>query len=243
MPLTPITDEEKPLILALKAKNEKFDDFSDEDCVKFLRAKEKNVDDAAEMLAEHLTWLHKWKPSTITTDDIKNALPNGSIRYLGKAKSGSLVILCDARYWRPEKYDSDENIRYFAFWVNHLTKMMDGPTGQIITIFDQSEFSLSQTTYVNYDLEYVSIAQNHFPESLELAYVLNGSTFFEIVWKIVSPLLRERTTSKIKFLSGDEVAPGLLEIIDASVLPKAYGGNAELPPMPNLPGVENVQYE
>jgi len=240
MPIIPISDNEKPLIAALKTKNNSFEDFTDEQLVKFLRARDGDVEKAAEMLTVHLAWLKEWKPTTITVDEIKNALVNGGWRFVGKSKTGSPVILISAGEWKPENYSQQENEKYLAFWVNKIFQMVDSPLTQCILIFDQTESSIAHTQYIGYSSDLCDVGQNQYPEVLERAYFLNGGAVFETAWKLIAPLLNERTSAKIQFVSGDDIAPTLLKVIDESVLPTRYGGKAELPPKPNLPGVPNV---
>ena len=70
------------------------------------------------------------------------------------------------------------------------------------------------------------IAQARYPERSYRIYILNVPTWFNVIFKVVKPLLDEVTLAKIKiYRHGFE--EDLLEHIDAKTLPVKYGGEYE----------------
>ena len=77
----------------------------------------------------------------------------------------------------------------------------------------------------------VHLLQDHYPERLGVVYVVNMPWAFRAAWRIILPLLDERTKSKIVVL-GTEFAQ-LQNIVPKDQLEKAYGGLHEAYPTPD----------
>lgn len=73
----------------------------------------------------------------------------------------------------------------------------------------------------------LSILMNNYPERLGCAVLLDAPAAFSILFKMVSPLMNERTKSKLKFASGkkEDKLKTLSEYIDADQLQEEYGGS------------------
>ncbi|KAH9381181.1 hypothetical protein HPB48_003158 [Haemaphysalis longicornis] len=72
-----------------------------------------------------------------------------------------------------------------------------------------------ETQYVIMDFENFSLRQ---------VYSWQVPSFFPTLWKMVRPLLTERTVSKVAIYGKDGWKPALLEFVDASRLPEYWGG-------------------
>lgn len=70
------------------------------------------------------------------------------------------------------------------------------------------------------------IDQDYFPEHLGHMYIINAPFIFRSIWSLVKPLLDERTVKKISFL-GSNYQQVLLEAIPSENLPRQYGGSSE----------------
>jgi hypothetical protein len=66
--------EELEGIAELK-KNEKFAGLDDHTFVRFLRARNNNIDDTTTMLLAYMEWRERVKPDQVTMEDLPNALP------------------------------------------------------------------------------------------------------------------------------------------------------------------------
>lgn len=72
----------------------------------------------------------------------------------------------------------------------------------------------------------VTILQNHYPECAGRTIIINAPRVFSIAWSFVKPMLDEKTVSKISIFGTDKEAysAALLEIVDANQLPALFGG-------------------
>jgi len=75
----------------------------------------------------------------------------------------------------------------------------------------------------------ITVLQDHFPESLKRAFVVNTNIAFQAMMKLVQYLLSKRTTRKMFILGCDEsMKKTLLSCIPSEVLPTKYGGTCEI---------------
>lgn len=54
--------------------------------------------------------------------------------------------------------------------------------------------------------------------------IVNAPSWFSLIWKIIKPLVNERTRKKVRIVSKSETYKTLLEFIDPANIPKCYGG-------------------
>ena len=68
-------------------------------------------------------------------------------------------------------------------------------------------------------------AQNHYIERCNRVFIINVPLFFNLAWKVIAPLLSQRTRDKIKIL-GNKFKSELLNCISEENLPSEYGGRS-----------------
>ena len=128
----------------------------------------------------------------------------GAIRLAGKAKDGRPVVMIQARYYWPRLIEDNIQIVYFfTFYVDAVCRMAE-QAGQetFFAISDLEGFSMA-----NFSLQQIKIAisilQNHYPERLGMIFVINAPFVFTAAWRLIQPLLDERTRNKIEILGSD----------------------------------------
>jgi len=103
---------------------------------------------------------------------------------------------------------------------------------QFVVFFDLSGFHVSLAFYKNVRLmirKLIYVAQAQYPERLHKALLVNAPYGFQTAWKMIQPLLDEKTASKIQFLSHDK----LTNDIAPDVLCVDYGGKHAKYPVPS----------
>ncbi|ROT35816.1 hypothetical protein SODALDRAFT_328210 [Sodiomyces alkalinus F11] len=95
------------------------------------------------------------------------------------------------------------------------------------TIMDLDNVGIRSASQVyEYIKQASNISQNYYPERLGKLYIINAPWGFSYVWSVVKGWLDPVTVKKIHIL-GSDYSKELLKQIDASNLPKEYGGTCQ----------------
>jgi hypothetical protein len=195
--------------------------------LRWLRAKKWNVDDAVQQLIDTLQWRHQF--------NIKQILAQGEYQLnQEEIESGKTFIIGKDKLGRPVSYIqvtkhikgqfSDESTQLIAiFTIETARKLLDSGHETASSIIDLNGFS-----YRNLDYEFVkfsiNLLENHYPESLGVALVINAPYLFYGTWNIIKHWLDPVVRSKIIFLKDPNE---LSNYVDVSVLPKQINGELE----------------
>ena len=235
--LTQIPEEEKVALAALR-EDASLAGATDEMCVRFLRARDLDVKKATAMLAKHLVWRQEWKPEGITTDQLRNSLPSGCWRFAGFAKQGQPVMSVRTELWNPQDYDLTEYIRYLSWFLLQSERQHKAGVSRNVVVFDLAGWKLSHVTYLSYIKQLAGLNQDHNPERLDKAFLVNVPWIFNAAWAVIRPWLDAKTAAKVQL---NPTAEQLAEWIEPANLERCYhGGEHEDYPVPNVPGVPNV---
>ena len=72
------------------------------------------------------------------------------------------------------------------------------------------------------------LLQTHFPERLDRLVFVGAPAIFFGLWRVVSPFLDAVTKDKVRFVGGHDGIGEDAVAVPAAVLPKVFGGGAEL---------------
>ncbi|CAG7784805.1 unnamed protein product [Allacma fusca] len=224
---------------------DKLDNYQQQDLclLRWLRARELNVDKAEEMLRKAMKWrqdnkvdsiLKVWEAPII----VRDALP---VRCSGTDKDGCVICLQPYGKWELRQivekgYASD----FVKFWIQFLeqgTALMrqdsigkKEPITQFVLIYDMEGFSMKQMfcrEKIAAELNVMKIFEANYPETLKAAYVVNAPKIFEVLFAFFKPILTGHTLSKVKVFGSNtaEWRAALLENIEPDELPSEYGGS------------------
>ena len=227
-------------------ENNAFERFPQETLVRFLRARDLNVDDATEMLAGHIAFRDKWLSKEIAVDDIMPALQSGCWYYAGTDKEGAPVLFVDTRLWNPADYSLEVYVQYLCFFYDRLFSQPSvGPTQhQLVVVFDMQGWSYSDAYYLRYIQQLVNINQNQYPERLKKGLLINAPWIFRASWAIIKPWIDQKTASKLMFTDSPEnMLESLAELIPLENMLPEYGGvmKEESLRKPNMHGIPNYK--
>ena len=140
--------------------------------------------------------------------------------------------------WDPSKYAIDEYVRYVAFFAERAVRHMPPGISQVVYVFDMSGWKLSHALYFSYVKQLVSINQDHNPERLARAFLVNVPMIFAAAWRVIRPWLDQRTAEKV-------VLNPTVEQLHASIDPQDLevgfpGGQHAEYPVPNMRGEDNI---
>ncbi|XP_047943935.1 SEC14 cytosolic factor-like [Salvia hispanica] len=206
--------------------------YERETLVRFITAREGSVSDAYNMLIECLNWriqngIDDILAKPINPSDVYRAIRDTQlVGVCGHTKEGLPVISIGVGL---STYDK-ASIHYYVqshIQMNEYRDRVELPSaskqygryiGTCVKVLDMTGLRFSALNQMKLLSAISTIDDLNYPEKTETYYIANAPYIFSSCWKVVRPLLRERTRNKVQVLSGcgeDE----LLKIMDYESLP------------------------
>ncbi|XP_010252803.1 PREDICTED: phosphatidylinositol/phosphatidylcholine transfer protein SFH2-like [Nelumbo nucifera] len=203
-----------------------------ENLVRFLKAREWNVAKAHKMLVDCLNWriqneIDNILAKPIVPTDLYRAVRDSQLIGLsGYSKEGLPVIAIGVGLSSFDKasvhYYVQSHIQINEYRdrviLPHATKKYGRHIGTCVKVLDMTGLKLSALSQIKLLTVISTIDDMNYPEKTDTYYIVNVPYIFSACWKVVKPLLQERTRRKIQVLQGcgkDE----LLKIMDYASLP------------------------
>lgn len=206
--------------------------YPTETLVRFLKARDWNVSKAHKMLLDCLNWRMQngidnilLKP--IVPIDFYRAVRDSQLIGLsGYAKEGLPVFALGVGL---STYDK-ASVHYYVqshIQINEYRDRVVLPAaslkygrhiGTCIKVLDMTGLKLSALSQIKLLTTISTVDDLNYPEKTETYYIVNAPYIFSACWKVVKPLLQERTRKKVQVLQGcgrDE----LLKVMDYASLP------------------------
>jgi CRAL/TRIO domain len=126
---------------------------------------------------------------------------------------------------------SERLLNYYIFSMEYLWTHIcsDQDNGQVVTILDIKGVGLSDL--MGDALEFLKmtakVVQEHYVERCRKMFIVNAPFYFNVLWRMVLPLLNANTAKKIVVLGSDKSE--LFELVDHRHIPIEYGGSG--PPL------------
>jgi len=121
---------------------------------------------------------------------------------------------------------TEDVLMHYIYVVEYCWNILDpGPPDRVMTvILDLEEVSFStfkDKEKRRFMLKFVKTMSDHYPQRSFKTLVINAPTWFDMVYKIVKPLLRESTKEKIHIVKrGPEQDTTLVEVLGAESVPR-----------------------
>ncbi|XP_074563211.1 phosphatidylinositol/phosphatidylcholine transfer protein SFH2-like [Curcuma longa] len=206
--------------------------YPNETLARFLKAREWSVPKAQKMLVDSLSWriqnhIDDILSKPITPVDLYRGIRDSQLIGMpGYTKEGHPVFAVGVGLSTYEK----ASVHYYV--QSHLQmneyrdrvilpaacKKYGRHIGTCVKVLDMTGLKLSALSQIKLLTTIFTIDDLHYPEKTETYYIVNAPYIFSACWKVVKPLLQERTRRKVKVLQGcgrDE----LLKIMDYASLP------------------------
>ncbi|XP_051135666.1 phosphatidylinositol/phosphatidylcholine transfer protein SFH2-like [Andrographis paniculata] len=199
---------------------------------RFLKAREGNVAKAHKMLVDCLNWrvqnnIDDMLAKPIVPVELYRGIRDSQLIGLsGYSHEGIPVFAIGAGLSTLDK----ASVHYYVqshIQVNEYrdrvilraaTKKYGKHVSKCIKIMDMTGLKLSALNQIKILTTISSIDDLNYPEKTQTYYIVNAPYVFSACWKVVKPLLHERTRRKIDVLSGCG-QDDLLKIMDYSSLP------------------------
>jgi hypothetical protein len=212
--------------------------------VKWLHARSWDLDQAEKMFRDDLAWrkendidniLTSYEPPEVMTKYYPGGHP-------GISKDGfpiwiEMLPLADQTGFY-NCVTKKEAVRFLIYRAERLfkvvfpevSKKVNKRVNRAIFITDLDGLGLKHLWKPALDvfIEFLTIAQAHYPDLLHVCYVINAPSIFPVAYSIVKPFLAEGTQTKIRVM-GSDFKEHLLKDIDADQLPVHWGGTATDP--------------
>lgn len=210
---------------------------------RFLAGCEGNVEEAKERYAATLKWRKEndvdtilLRPSHVFTD-MKECFTHFTHK---KDRLGHLISFEFLGGQRKALHDftargvtEDEAIMHHVRMMEFMWKVIDPrpfPEGNMLKIYDIKGISMADLSsdVVNYTKKWGEIIATYNPERVYQVFIVNPPAWFNLIWKLVSPLVNAKTRERIHVLRGNkDVTKALLEFVAPENLPKEYGGECQ----------------
>ncbi|KAK7276979.1 hypothetical protein RIF29_18128 [Crotalaria pallida] len=205
--------------------------YPTETLVRFLKARDGNVAKAHKSLIDCLQWrleneVDNILAKPIPADLYKSVRDSQLIGMSGYSKEGLPVIALGVGLSTldkvPEKYYIQSHIQMNEYRDRVILPKATKNHGRFISscmkVLDMTGLKLSALNQLKLLSAIATIDDLNYPEKTATYYVVNAPYIFSACWKIVKPLLHERTKKKVQVLQscGREE---LLKVMDYASLP------------------------
>ncbi|KAL7213811.1 hypothetical protein ACSBR2_016362 [Camellia fascicularis] len=180
--------------------------YPTETLARFLKAREGNVTKAHKMLVDCLKWR--------VESDIENMLAGLPVFAIGVGLS--TLDKASVHYYVQSHIQINEYRDCVI--LPSATKKSGRHISKCLKVLDMTGLKLSALSQIKLLSIISTIDDLNYPEKTLTYYIVNAPYIFSACWKVVKPLLHERTRKKIQVLSGSG-QDDLLKIMDYASLP------------------------
>ncbi|KAG8655033.1 phosphatidylinositol/phosphatidylcholine transfer protein SFH13 isoform X1 [Manihot esculenta] len=211
--------------------------------LRFLKAREYNIEKTIQMWEEMLHWRKEYGTDTILEDfdfeELEEVLQYYPQGYHGVDKEGRPVYIERLGKAHPSRLMRITTTdRYLKYHVQEFERALleKFPASSIAarkqmcsttTILDVQGLGIKNFTRTAANLlaAMTKIDNSYYPETLDRMYIVNaGPGFRKMLWPAAQKFLDSKTIAKIQVLEPKSL-PKLLEVIDSSQLPDFLGGS------------------
>jgi hypothetical protein len=227
--------------------------LSDDDLVRFIVARKRNIAKATTMAMHFCEWYDKpiaghehLSPRTVlfihmpdpNEDIYRQYFPHSN---LGHAKNGCPVYweksgVCSKNFHTVNKLVPNESmvIRHirqqeFVFQdrCQRASQFFNRSISKQIIVFDLKNLTYTLDTHaISVFRQSLSIDEAYYPERLDHLFMINAPWFFTAIWSMLRPWIDPITAEKIMII-GSDYLPTLRKYIDDSQIPAELGGLRE----------------
>ncbi|XP_017283665.1 SEC14-like protein 1 [Kryptolebias marmoratus] len=214
----------------------------DQHVLRFLKARDFNLDKAREFLCQSLTWrkqhqvdflLDTWERPQLLLDYYtggwhhhdRDGRPLYVLR-LGQMDTKGLVrALGEEALLRQVLSINEEGLRR----CEENTRVFGRPISCWMCLVDLEGLNMRHLWRpgVKALLRIIEVVEANYPETLGRLLILRAPRVFPVLWTLVSPLINENTRKKFLVYAGNDYQGpgGLVDYIDREIIPDFLGGN------------------
>uniref|UniRef100_A0A8C3RWP6 SEC14 like lipid binding 5 n=1 Tax=Chelydra serpentina TaxID=8475 RepID=A0A8C3RWP6_CHESE len=213
----------------------------DEHILRFLRARDFNIDKAREMLCQSLTWrkqyqvdyiLQTWRPPALLEEYY-----TGGWHYQDKDGRPLYILLLGQMDTKGlVKALGEESLLRHVLSINEEgqkrceenTNLFGRPITSWTCLVDLEGLNMRHLWRpgVKALLRIIEVVEDNYPETLGRLLIVRAPRVFPVLWTLVSPFINENTRQKFLIYSGNNYQGpgGLVDYLDKDVIPDFLGG-------------------
>eukprot|EP00210_Caulerpa_lentillifera_P001939 g1862.t1 len=234
-------EELRAILVARGAWRDSYDIYT---LLRFLRAREYEVDKALSMFLDHIQWRQENRVDHILNEfefkereEFLSIYPQGYhktdkkghpvyIQHLGRVDMSKIREITTEE--RMMKYHIQEYERCLDQIFPICSKLVGKQIDKSFAIMDVKGVGFYHLTReVRQMLANVTkIDQDNYPETLYHTCIINAPTAFRAIWAVVKPMLNARTQAKVEVCPKNYL-PCLTEWIDVENIPEYLGGKSK----------------
>lgn len=206
--------------LRLKFADQQRDGWPDDAvCLRFLRARDYDLEQAAAGLAKHIEWRREVNAQSGAACEVCRCNPGTHPwRQIAFDRADRpLIYYCFSQAKQPVRYEPATVNEHLIHVMENAKRSMGNnhPLMTLTWLVDFSGFRFSDVTLVFKLLKPASeLFGNNYPCHLSSFIAINPPRFFYYSWKTMQQFLDPATARKVIFLRGDEVDKDLLRRLD-----------------------------
>jgi CRAL/TRIO domain len=209
-----VVSDKNKMVFSLFQKGDGSDTDPDGIPTRYLKMQSYNRDRAMSALEATLKWRAENKMDEILKtpqtkfDLCKTVFPH---YFLGRDKDNHVVFLqrpalIDLQRGKKNKLTNDELLLHYVYVNEYLWQILEAsePQGTMISLLDLTglDFSvLKKRDLIGFVKKFVATMDSHFPQRSHKTLILSAPKWFNALYKLFSPLLRETTKAKIEIHS------------------------------------------
>ncbi|CAD7928398.1 unnamed protein product [Amoebophrya sp. A25] len=208
---------------------------TDQMLIRFLQARNFDHEKTELMLRKSLRWRSKLGEINHENTDFSPSFRTQSWTCLGTSTNGEPILFVRAGRWNPQDYSVQQYERYLEYYITAVGRMADVAASKthpfcrgFLILFDLRDWAVWHAKYFKHIGALVHVTQDHHPQRLGKAYLINAPKLFGVAWKVISPWLNERTRAKVTFLNDFSLAGGgsdwSLEALERALAQEQTGG-------------------
>ncbi|CAG7927249.1 unnamed protein product [Penicillium olsonii] len=205
-PTAPITEDERMWLTR-------------ECLLRYLRATKWNVSEAETRLLSTLTWRREYGLEKLTPEYISIENETGKQVILGYDIHGRPCLYLLPSNQNTEK--SDRQLEHLVFMLERAIDLMGPDQETIALLVNFNETKSGQNASMGQAKQTLGFLQNHYPERLGRALVINVPFMIWGFFKLITPFIDPNTREKLKFNED------LRQHVPPSQLMKSVGGDVE----------------
>ncbi|KAH8110984.1 CRAL/TRIO domain-containing protein [Phellopilus nigrolimitatus] len=203
--------------------------------VKFLRARDLNIENAKKMLVNTLKWRAEFKTDDILSEEFPEDVFGNVGHIYGKDKDGRPItynLYGGNKDLKAVFGDVPRFLRWRVALMEKGVSQLDFENfDQMIQVHDYEGVGLNSrdANSKKAAADATAIFQDYYPEFLYKKFFVNVPAIFTWIFWLFKPLVSAQTLAKMSVVGTGTQTIGkeLLPFIDAKELPKRYGGEAD----------------